>query len=82
MGFDPFTLLEWIALFAKDAVHKIPVPVKRVQPGGWEQEEGASRDFPLRDAGMDCRHPDSLDASGDIHVGLGSSGQCWSDKMG
>jgi hypothetical protein len=29
------------------------------------------RDF--RHAGMDCRHPGSEDASGDIHVGLDSS---------
>jgi len=32
-----------------------------------------------RHAGMDCRHPGSQDASGDIHVGLGSSTPCWND---
>src|SRR5262245_23121778 len=32
-----------------------------------------------RHAGMDCRHPSSQDAAGDIHVGLGSSTPCWND---
>src|SRR5262249_19328838 len=31
-----------------------------------------------RHRGMDCRHPGSQDASGDIHVGLGFSTACWS----
>jgi hypothetical protein len=35
----------------------------------------------LRDAGMDCRHPGSQEASGDIHVNLGSSTPCWSDDI-
>ena len=26
---------------------------------------------------MDCRHPDSQDTSGDIHVNLDSSTPCW-----
>jgi hypothetical protein len=33
----------------------------------------------LRHAGMDCRHPGSQDASGDIHVNLDSSTPCWND---
>jgi hypothetical protein len=33
-------------------------------------EDGNTDD---RHAGMDCRHPGSQDASGDIHVGLVSS---------
>src|SRR5262245_46103551 len=33
----------------------------------------------LRQAGMDGRHPDYRDASGDIHVGLDSSTPCWND---
>jgi hypothetical protein len=33
----------------------------------------------LRRRGMDCRHPGSQDASGDIHVSLDSSGTCWND---
>jgi hypothetical protein len=30
---------------------------------------------------MDYRHPDSQDASGDIHVGLDYSSPCWSDEI-
>ena len=41
-----------------------------------EHEKG---DF--RHAGMDCRHPGSQDASGDIHVGLDSSTPCWNDTI-
>ena len=33
----------------------------------------------LRHAGMDGRHPDAQDASGDIHVGLDSSTPCWNE---
>jgi hypothetical protein len=29
--------------------------------------------------GMDCRHPGSQEASGDIRVNLGSSIPCWND---
>ena len=35
----------------------------------------------LRHAGMDGRHPDAQDASGDIHVGLDSSTPCWNDGI-
>jgi hypothetical protein len=35
----------------------------------------------LRHAGRDCRHPGSQDASGDIHVNLGSSTPCWNDEI-
>src|SRR4029077_19520234 len=42
-----------------------------------EHENG---DF--RHAGMDCRHPDVQDASGDIHVSLDSSAPCWNDNRG
>jgi hypothetical protein len=35
----------------------------------------------LRHAGMDCRHTDSQDASGDIHVNLDSTIPCWNDEM-
>ena len=35
----------------------------------------------LRHAGMDCRHPGSQDASGDILVNLGSSTPCWNDEI-
>jgi len=41
-----------------------------------EHENG---DF--RHAGMDCRHPGSQDASGDIHVSLDSSTPCWNDTI-
>jgi hypothetical protein len=35
-----------------------------------------------RHAGMDGRHPDAQDASGDIHVGLmDSSSPCWNDRI-
>jgi hypothetical protein len=34
-----------------------------------------------RHAGMDCRHPGSQDASGDIHVSLDSSTPCWNDTI-
>ncbi len=30
---------------------------------------------------MDCRHPGSQDASGDIHVNPGSSAPCWNDEI-
>src|SRR5262245_42372235 len=35
----------------------------------------------LRHAGTDCRHPDSQEASGDIHVSLDSSTPCWNDTI-
>ena len=35
----------------------------------------------LRHAGMDCRHPGSQDASGNIHVNLDSSTPCWNDEI-
>ena len=36
----------------------------------------------LRHAGMDGRHPSgSQDASGDVHVNLGSSTPCWNDAI-
>ena len=35
----------------------------------------------FRHAGTDCRHPDSQDASGDIHVNLDSSTPCWNDVI-
>jgi hypothetical protein len=41
-----------------------------------EHENG---DF--RHAGMDCRHPGSQDASGDIRVSLDSSTPCWNDTI-
>jgi hypothetical protein len=33
-------------------------------------------------AGMDSRHPGRRDASGNIHVDLGSSTPCWNDAIG
>jgi hypothetical protein len=39
--------------------------------------ENENRD---RHAGMDCRHPGSQDASGDIHVSLDSSTPCRNDR--
>jgi hypothetical protein len=33
----------------------------------------------LRHAGMDGRHPDAQDASGDVDIGLDSSSPCWND---
>jgi hypothetical protein len=33
----------------------------------------------VRHAGMDCPHPGRRDASGDVHVNLGSSTPCWND---
>jgi len=35
----------------------------------------------IRHAGMDCRHPGSQDASGDIRVSLDSSTPCWNDTI-
>ena len=36
----------------------------------------------LRHAGMDSRHPGRRDASGNLHVNLGSSAPCWNDAIG
>jgi hypothetical protein len=35
----------------------------------------------LRHAGMDCRHPGPQDASGHIHVNLGSGTPCRNDDL-
>ena len=35
----------------------------------------------LRHAGMDCRHPGPQDASGHIHVNLGSGSPCRNDDL-
>jgi hypothetical protein len=42
--------------------------------------ENQNRD--LRHAGMDSRHPGRRDASGNIHVNLGSSTPCWNEAIG
>jgi hypothetical protein len=34
-----------------------------------------------RHAGMDCRNPGLHDASGDIHVNLGSGSPCRNDEL-
>ena len=36
----------------------------------------------FRHAGMDCRHPGPQDASGHIHVNLGSGSPCRNDELG
>ena len=35
----------------------------------------------FRHAGMDCRHPGPQDASGHIHVNLGSGSPCRNDDL-
>ena len=35
----------------------------------------------FRHAGMDCRHPGPQDASGHIHVNLGSGSPCRNDEL-
>ena len=35
----------------------------------------------LRHSGMDCRHPGPQDASGYIHVNLGSGSPCRNDEL-
>jgi len=52
-----------------EVIHNLTLPNK------YENEDRS------RHAGMDGRHPDSQDASGDIRVGLDSSSPCWNDAI-
>jgi hypothetical protein len=56
--------------------------IRGLRRGVFEAEHAANAEFSEDcHGGMDCRHPGSLDASGNIHVNLGSSTPCWNDVI-